>query len=125
MRVTRTRFAVATAALLMLAGGGTAMSASASPTDASISGKVVVEATSAVVIDKCYLTNQTTQNPATGPTNVATSAFTTTESSLDFKLCWHAYAIPLLDPLHPATASGCATGLPGSLAGGGVSEGSN
>jgi len=83
-------------------------------------------AVSAVVIDKCYLTNQTTQHPATGPGNAATSVFTTTETTLDFKLCWHAYAIPLTDPLHPATASGCATGLlPGLPGGGGITVGQN
>lgn len=80
---------------------------------------------SAVVIDKCYLTNQGIQHPATAPGNVATSVFTTTVSTLDFRLCWHAYAIPVLDPLNHATTQGCTNGLPGSLAGGGASLGTN
>ena len=152
MKFTRRTLMVA-AALVATAGGAVTgiQTASADTGSATPTGKVVIEATgaytgalvngltiaadctavaegavSAIVIDKCYLTNQTSYHPSTAPGNATTSVFTTTESTLNFQLCWHAYAIPLTDPLHPATASGCATGLlPGGLGGGGISEGSN
>jgi len=151
MRFTQRLVALGAGAVVIAGGAVTGVQTASASDSASLSGKVVVEATgaytgalvngltvvadcsavavgavSAVVLDRCYLTNQSANHPGTGPGNVATSAFTTTENSLDFKLCWHAYAIPLTDPLHPATTSGCTSGLvPGSLGGGGVSVGQN
>jgi hypothetical protein len=74
--------------------------------DASAEGAV-----SAIVIDKCWLTNKSTNHPSTAPGTTTTSNFVESESTLNFQLCWHAYAIPLLDPLNVATTSGCATGI--------------
>jgi hypothetical protein len=74
-------------------------------------------AVSAVVIDQCYLTSNSTNHPATAPGNASAIGFVERVDTLDFTLCFHAYAIPMLDPTHPVGASGCA-----DLSSGGVDQ---
>lgn len=77
---------------------------------------VAVGAVSAIVIDKCQLVIEgwpSTNHPATMPLNAATSAFVERVTTLDFTLCYSAYAIPMTNPTNPARASGCTSGITG------------
>lgn len=73
---------------------------------------VAAGAVSAIVIEECYLTSNGIQHPATAPLNAAASAFVERVNTLEFQLCFRAYAIPMLDPTRPAEAEGCTDGLP-------------
>lgn len=89
---------------------------------------VAVGAVSAIVIDECYLTsNPETNYASTAPGNATASAVSERVTTLDFTLCYHAYAIPMTDPLNPAEAGGCADGLPvaSGVGGLGLASGSN
>jgi hypothetical protein len=72
-------------------------------------------AVSAVVIDECYLTSNGVNHPATLPGNAAGTAFVERVDTLNFTLCFHGYAIPILDPTHPVGASACANLSSGAL----------
>jgi hypothetical protein len=69
---------------------------------------VAVGAVSAIVIDRCYLTSNGIQHPSTAPGNATASAFVERVYTLQFNLCFSAYAIPMTDPTNPVRASGCA-----------------
>jgi hypothetical protein len=75
-------------------------------------------AVSAIVIDQCYLTSNNINHPSTLPGNATTSNFVERVTTLDFNLCFHAYAIPITDPTHPASARGCANLNTGGISGG-------
>jgi hypothetical protein len=70
---------------------------------------VAAGAVSAIVIDQCYLTSNGINHPSTLPGNATSSNFVERVGTLEFTLCFHAYAIPITDPTHPAVAGGCAT----------------
>lgn len=77
---------------------------------------VAVGAVSALVLDQCYLTSGSTSflpaGPTVGPAVVA--VFTGQVHTPDVSLCYHAYAVPLLDPTNVVAVSGCSGGLPTS-----------
>jgi hypothetical protein len=59
----------------------------------------------AVVITECRLVRadgkSTDNHPGSGFANSAVSTFSETINTLDFQLCYQAYAIPTLDPTNP------------------------
>jgi hypothetical protein len=69
---------------------------------------VAVGAVSAIVIDQCVLTSNRINHPSTLPGNATSSNFVERVTTLDFTLCFHAYAIPIDAPTDPVDAGGCA-----------------
>ena len=71
---------------------------------------VAAGAVAATVIEECYITSNGVQHPSVAPLNATASAFVEQVDTLQFQLCFRAYAIPMLDPTRPAVASGCTGG---------------
>lgn len=74
---------------------------------------VAAGAVSAIVIDQCYITSNLVNHPSTAPLNATSSNFVERVTTLEFALCYRAYAIPILNPTNPAVASGCTSDITG------------
>lgn len=75
---------------------------------------------SATTVDQCWIEENGVpgpNHPATLSGNAAASTFVQQVHTLDFRLCYHAYAIPMLDPTSPIEIADCAADLPGGLSG--------